>query len=141
MNYYMVSLRQSNFQQLLEHDFEVIGFPEYSKQIEMVKPGDKFVLYIGSGKSMIPGIVEATSECYWDNELLWDDVYPKRVRMKKHIILSDDKYVSMKEIKNGLSFINPNVKKFGVYMMQGLRKLSEEDYKYILKKVRSNHEC
>lgn len=61
--------------------------------------------------------------------------------MKKYIILSDDNYVSMKEIKNGLSFINPDIKKFGVYMMQGLRKLSEEDYKYILKKVRSNHEC
>lgn len=52
----------------------------------------------------------------------------------------DDEYVSMKEIKNGLSFINPDAKKFGVYMLQGLRKLSEEDYKYVLKKVRSKNE-
>ena len=141
MNYYMVSHRQSNFEQLIEHDFEVIGFPEYSRQIEQVKPGDKFVLSVGSGKSMIPSIVEATSEYFGDNELFWDDIYPKRVRMKKNIILAKDNYVSMKEIKNGLSFINHDVKKFGVYLVQGLRKLSEEDYKYILEKVKCNHEC
>jgi hypothetical protein len=47
----------------------------------------------------------------------------------------------MKEIKNGLSFIDPIVKKIGVYLMQGLRKLSEEDYKYVLEKVKCNHEC
>lgn len=59
---------------------------------------------------------------------------------EKHIVLAKDKYVSMKEIKKGLSFINPGVKKFGVYLMQGLRKLPE-DYKYILEKVKCNHEC
>jgi len=41
----------------------------------------------------------------------------------------------MKEIKNGLSFIRPEVKKFGVYFMQGVRELSEENYNYILRKV------
>jgi hypothetical protein len=60
----MVSLRQTNFEQLLENDFKVIGFPEYSRQIEQVKPGDIFVLHIGSGKSLIPEIVEATSEYF-----------------------------------------------------------------------------
>jgi predicted RNA-binding protein len=112
MNYYLVFLRYDNFIQLDETDFEVIGFPEHSKMIESAKLGDKFILYIGSNKSLIPGIVEATSECYWDNELIWDDIYPKRVRMK--IVMKPEDYISMKKIKNGLSFINPEVKKFGV---------------------------
>lgn len=137
--YFLVSVRYSNFEQLKNNDFKVIGFPEHSKMIESVLPGDNFIIYIGSGKSVIAGIVEATSECYWDTELLWDDIYPKRVKMKKYIILPETKYVSMKEIKNGLSFINPDVKKFGVYLMQGIRKLSDSDYKYILEKVENSN--
>ncbi|MCM1235259.1 MAG: EVE domain-containing protein [Ruminococcus flavefaciens] len=141
MNYFLVSLRYDNFKQLQESGFEVIGFPEHSKMIESVKPGDKFVLYIGSQKSLIPGVVEAASECFWDNELIWDDIYPKRVKMKVDIMLKPENYVSMKEIKNGLSFINPEVKKFGVYLMKGIRKLSEQDYSYIMEKVRSKNDC
>lgn len=44
----------------------------------------------------------------------------------------------MRDIKDGLSFIRSEVKKFGVYFMQGLRELSEEDYNFILRKVEEN---
>lgn len=134
MQYFLVSLRYENYCKLLESDFELIGFPGKYTLIDSIKQGDKFVLYIGSGKSLIPGILEADGELYWDNEMLWDDIFPKRVKTKKYKILEEN-FVSMKEIKNGFSFIKPEVKKFGVYFMKGVRKLSEEDYKYICEKV------
>ena len=135
MSYFLVSVRYDNYLQLKETDFKLIGFPAYSKRIESIEPGDKFILYIGSGKSLIPGIIESTSQMFWSTEFLWDDIFPKRIKTKKYIMLNQNNYVSMREIKNGLSFINPDVKKFGVYFMQGLRELSEEDYSYIYKKV------
>ncbi len=135
MRYFIVSLRFDNFLQLKESNYRVIGFPEHCKMIESVQPGDKFILYIGSGKSLIPGIIEASSEMFWKSDLIWDDIFPKRIKAKEYLMLQDDKYVSMREIKNGLSFIRPEVKKFGVYFMQGLRELSAEDFKYIYGKV------
>lgn len=134
----MVSIRLDNFLQLREAGYNMLGFPKYSRMIESVKPGEKFILYIGSVKSKISGILEATSEVFIKKDLIWDDYFPKRIYTKQYIILNDDMYVSMREIKNGLSFIRPEVKKFGVYFMQGLRELSEDDYLYLLKKVNVN---
>lgn len=138
MKYFIVSLRYENFLQLKSSGYKLLGFPEFSRKIEATKPGDKFILYIGSGKSVIPGILEATSEMFIERNLIWDDYFPKRIHTKEYITLDEDKYISMKEIKNGISFIRPEVKKFGVYFMQGLRELSEEDYNYILRKVEKN---
>lgn len=138
MKYFIVSLRYENFLQLKESGYKLLGFPEFSRKIEYTKPGDKFILYVGSGKSLIPGILEATSEMFVDRNLIWDDYFPKRIHTKQYIVLDEKKYVSMREIKDGLSFIRPEVKKFGVYFMQGLRELSEEDYNYILRKVEEN---
>ena len=138
MKYFLVSLRYDNFLQLKNSGYKLLGFPKFSRKIETVKPGDKFILYVGSGKSIVPGILEAKSEMFIERNLIWDDYFPKRVSVQKYILLDDEKYVSMREIKNGLSFIRPEVKKFGVYFMQGLRELSEEDYNYILRKVKEN---
>ena len=44
-----------------------------------------------------------------------------------------EKYVEMRLIKDGLSFIKPEVIRFGVYFMNGLKKLKIEDYDYIYK--------
>ncbi len=128
-------MRLDNFLQLKDTGFNMLCFPDYSRMIESIKPGDKFILYIGPGGLQIPGILEATSEVFIKNDLIWDDYFSKKINTKKYIILNNDTYVSMQEIKNGLLFIRPEVKKFGVYFMQGLRELSEDDYLYLLKKV------
>ena len=135
MQYFLVSLRKENFEKLKESNFDMIGFPEKYRLIDRIELGEKFVLFVGSGKSLVVGILESTGKIYRDNNLFWDDYFPKRVKTKVHIILEEEKYVSMRQIKDGLSFINPDVKKFGVYLMKGVRKLSEEDYKYLYEKV------
>lgn len=71
-------------------------------------------------------------------EILFGMTISRRGYRQSNIVLDEKKYVSMREIKDGLSFIRPEVKKFGVYFMQGLRELSEEDYNFILRKVEEN---
>ena len=135
METFLVSLRISNYQQLLENYFKEIGFPDRYTLIDNIQPGDKLVLYIGSGKSLVAGILEVTSNIYWNNELIWDEFFPKRVTTMPQIILPMNKAVDMRKIKNGLTFINPDIKKYGSYFMKGVRKLSLQDYEYLKEKI------
>ncbi|GEM_PF-1902014 len=132
-SFYIVTLRYDNFLQLKDNDFSLIGFSERSKIAEKLKQGDKLVIYIGSRVSKIAGIIEINSTLIWDNDLIWDDIFPKRYKTNKVIILDPEKYVEMRLIKDGLSFIKPEVIRFGVYFMNGLKKLKIEDYDYIYK--------
>lgn len=102
MQHFLVSLRKENFEKLKESNFDMIGFPGKYRFIDEVEPRDKFVLYVGSGKSLVVGILEATGKIYWGNNLFWNDYFPKRVKTKVHVILEEEKYVSMRQIKDGL---------------------------------------
>lgn len=134
MNYYLISLRKDNFKQLKENGFSLVGLPAYSRIVESIRPGDKIVLYVGKPISGIPGIIEATSEMYYSDSWLWDEFFPKRINATPYKMI-DDSFVPMRDIKNGLSFVRPEIKKFGVYFMQGIRKLSDSDYAYLEEKV------
>lgn len=135
MRYYLISLRIDNYKQLASSNYSVVGLPEYSRMVEKIQPGDKIVLYVGKPTTGIPGIIEATSSMFVDHSLLWDDFFPKRIHAKPYIMLPEGTSVSMREVKNGLSFIRPELKKFGVYFMQGIRELSCADYTYLYEKV------
>lgn len=139
MNYYLVSLRYENYEVIKEEGFSIMGFPNRSQIVESVEPGDKLVLYIGSRKSVIAGIVEATSEFFLDNELLWDEVFPKRINIREYKILKPQNFIPIKSLINGLSFVDETKKRYGLYFMQAIRKLSKEDYKLFYDVV--NNSC
>ena len=101
-------------------------FPEFSRKIESKKPGDKLIIYIGSGKLLIPGILEADRREFVERNLFREHYFPSRVQTKHCIVLDEKKYVSMRKIKDDLSFIRPEVKKFCVYFMQELRKCQKK---------------
>lgn len=98
MLHYLVTLRKDNFEVISELGFSMIGFSERSHIAEKLEPGDRIIIYL-SGKSAIVGEIEVKSKFYWSNELLFDDIYPKRVDMKKICILDEKNYISMKAVK------------------------------------------
>lgn len=134
--FYIVSVRYENYKQIREDHFSRIGFPGKGKRPDDIKIGDKLVLYVGSRKSIVVGVLEVTSKMIWSNELVWDDIFPKRFETKPILVLPEKKGVDMRDIKNGLSFINPSIKKFGVYFMTGLKEINEDDYIYIYEKLK-----
>ena len=129
--YYIISMRYENFHQIRDDGFSMIGFPKSSLMAKKLKIGDLLVLYIGSRKSQLAAILEVNSEMIWENDLRWDDFYPIRYKTKPIIVLNPNNYLDMRKIKNGLSFINPEIVKFGVYFMSGIKRISYEDYKYL----------
>lgn len=57
------------------------------------------------------------------------------------MILDKKQFLNMSEIKNGLSFIDPEIKKYGVYFMMGIKQLNENDFQYLYEKIKENYCC
>ena len=137
MNGYIISLRKDNFENIRDSGYSLVGFTEHCKIAEKLQPGDQLIIYVASGISKFVGVLEVSEKYYWDTELLWDDIYPKRVKTAPKIILKDDKWVDVRKIKDSINFItNKENPKFGVYFMQGIRKLTEADYEFISAEIK-----
>lgn len=134
MSYFLTSIRKENYEVLEENSFEFIGFSEKSHLAELLEPGDIIILYIGSRESKIAGYVEVLDKYFWDNRLIWDDIFPKRVKIKSRIILNDNDKIQVKELVPNLSFV-VNKKRYGMSFFAGIRRIPEEDALYIIKEI------
>ena len=133
MQGYIISLRKDNYESIKNSGYSMVGFTESCRIVEAVEPGDVLIMYLASGISKFVGTLRVKEKYYWDNELVWDDIYPKRLKTEPIDILSPETGVDVRLIKNDLSFItNKEMKKFGVYFMQGIRKLTSKDFDYIM---------
>lgn len=131
MAYYLTSLRKENFDILKDNNFSLIGFNESSHIADCLLKGDYIIIYIGSRKSKIAGYIEVLDSVYWDTTIIWDDIFPKRVKAKPVCILSADKQINIRQHINKLEFIS-NKQRYGMSFMLGLRKLNENDGKYLI---------
>lgn len=131
MTYYLTSLRKENFDILKDNNFSLIGFSESSHIADSLLRGDYIIIYIGSRKSKIAGYIEVLDSVYWDNTIIWDDVFPKRVKIRPRCILSHDKQIDIRKHINELEFVS-NKERYGMSFMSGLRKISDNDGKYLI---------
>jgi predicted RNA-binding protein len=124
MKYYLTSLRKENYEVIENNRFSLIGFNERSQIADKLEVGDTIIIYICSRVSKIAGYVIVTEKSYWDTNLIWDDVFPKRVEIKFGIILHDK--VDIRKMIAILSFVK-NKNRFGMSFLAGLRELPEAD--------------
>jgi len=135
MKYWLYVLRKENFEITSENKFSLIGFPERKLKIaKEMDVGDKIVLYIASGVSKIPGIVEIKSDYYESREWIWDDTFPIRLKTKPYIILKKDKFLDMRKLKDKLHFIKYK-EAWRTYFMQAIKKIDDKDYKIIEQQI------
>jgi predicted RNA-binding protein len=122
MKYYLTSLRKENYEVIENNRFSLIGFNERSQIADKLEVGDTIIIYICSRVSKIAGYVIVTEKSYWDTNLIWDDVFPKRVKIKPGIILHDK--IDIRKMIAILSFVK---NRFGMSFLAGLRELPEAD--------------
>lgn len=138
-NYWLTPERIENFEADMSLDFKVKGFStRYRKTVAKIRPGDRFVIYISSRKSVVAGIVTAKSEYYEENDLVWDDFYDLRVSTEPYIVLSEDQWISFRDLVDDLNFIK-NKRAWKVYLMNSIKRLSEKDYLFIESKVKRKY--
>lgn len=134
MNYYLTSLRKENYEIIEENGFNLIGFNEKSLLAEQLSKGDILIIYIGSRESKIAGYIEVVDKYYWDNELIWDDIFPKRVKIKPKVILNDSSKINVKDLVSKLSFVS-NKKRYGMSFLAGIRRIPAADAVYIIEEI------
>lgn len=132
MNYYLTSLRKKNYEILENNGFRLIGFNERSHLAEKLEPGDLIFVYIGSRVSKIAGYVIVNDKFYWDNELLWDDVFPKRVKIEPGVILKEK--IDIRSLIDRLSFVK-NKLRYGMSFLAGLREIPCDDGEILKKEI------
>ncbi len=80
--------------------------------VEQLKPGDYFLCYL-TGVSRFIGVLEVTSEPYWDETSRWkDDVFPGRVQVEVVAALNPETAVPIHNLREQLTIFhnlqNPN---------------------------------
>lgn len=136
---WIVVERYDNWLMDKNRGFDVIGFPKSSKTLaSQITKGDRLVVYIASSKSVIAGIHEVTSDTFYtSNDLLWDEIFPFRFKIKTDIILHEEKFIPIRTLINDLSFIR-FPKNWKHYFRTSLRKINGADYSVIRKAVVNN---
>ena len=92
------------WQEFLDAGARVSGFREHRwKTLQRVKRGDYFLCYL-TGVSRFIGVLEVTSEPYWDKTPIWkDEVFPCRVEVEPIATLAPETAVPIFELREQLT--------------------------------------
>lgn len=138
-NYYMIITTKEDYKKDLENNFKFLGFSARNKKsVEKFNIGDKVVFYV-TKISSFAATVEITGESFYSTKQVWTDeydVWPYRVESQKEYAISEEeKMIYIKDIWDNLEFIK-NKQKWGSQVQGSFRKISEHDYKVILKSIK-----
>lgn len=91
------------------------GFRERRwRSVQQIKRGDYFLCYL-TGVSRFIGVLEATSEPYWDESPIWnDEVFPCRVMVEAIAILTPETAVPIFDLRDQLTIFQ-NLKSPGAW--------------------------
>jgi len=111
--YWLDLFSHSTWQQFHEAGANVSGFRERRwKTVQKIRPGDYFLCYL-TGVSRWIGLLEVTSEPFFDQSPIWgEDAFPARVKVKPLIALTPETAVPVFDLRDQLSafqnLANPN---------------------------------
>jgi hypothetical protein len=105
----------TTWQEFLAAGATVSGFRERRrKTVQLIKLGDYLLCYV-TGVSRFIGVLEATSEPYWDDTPIWkDEVFPCRLKVEAIATLTPETAVPIFELKEQLTIFQ-NLKSLGAW--------------------------
>jgi hypothetical protein len=94
----------TTWQEFLDAGATVSGFRKRRwKTVQQIKPGDYLLCYL-TGVSRFIGVLEVTSEPYWDESPIWkDEVFPCRVKVEVIAAQSPETAVPIFDLKEQLT--------------------------------------
>jgi hypothetical protein len=94
----------TTWQEFLDAGAKVSGFRERRwKTVQQIKPGDYLLCYL-TGVSRFIGVLEVTSEPYWDETPIWkDEVFPCRTNVEVIATLTPETAVPIFNLEEQLS--------------------------------------
>ena len=113
--YWLDSFTGTTWQEFLDAGATVSGFRERRwKTVQRIKPGDYLLCYL-TGVSRFIGVLEATSEPFWDESPIWkDEVFPCRIKVEAIATLTPETAVPIFDLKEQLTIFQ-NLKSPGAW--------------------------
>lgn len=131
VNYWMFIINEQNWKIVIKEN--IIGSKNKNKIISIEK-NDIVVIYVKSPLAAITGFFKVINNYNDNTRIFTGELYPYRLKLNPIKILKDP--ISIKSIINELSFIKNKTKWFTHFFgVKGVRKLSQNDYKVIFKKI------
>jgi len=102
--YWLDLFTGKTWEEFLKNGANVSGFRERRKKsAEKIKPGDYFICYL-TGISRFIGILEVTSECYYDETPIWkNETFPIRFKVKLIYELNPKTAIPVQNLEDKLS--------------------------------------
>ena len=103
-SYWLDLFTGTTWREFLHAGATVSGFRDRRwKTVQQVKPGDYFLCYL-TGVSRFIGVLEVTSEPYWDETPIWEDaVFPCRTKVEVIAALTPETAVPIFDLKEQLT--------------------------------------
>ena len=103
-NYWLDLFSGITWQQFLDAGATVSGFRSRRKKlVQKIKPGDYLICYL-TGLSRFIGVLEVTSEPYYDDSGIWkDESFPWRMKVQTVIVLQPETAVPIHDLSEKLS--------------------------------------
>ncbi len=103
-NYWLDLFTGATWQEFVKAGATVSGFRERRwKTVQRIKPGDYLLCYL-TGVSRFIGVLEVTSEPYWDETPIWkDEVFPCRTKVETIAALTPETAVPIFDLKEQLT--------------------------------------
>lgn len=137
--YWLVVGSKENFETTKQNGFTIQGVKKrYRKKAEQMKPGDKIIYYL-TGLMVIAGVVTVQSECFEDETFIWpctnpNETYPWRVKIEADFVPEEAGYLSVKEIKDKLTYLEKWPEKSWTLGFQGnVHQWPQADYLMVRK--------
>ncbi len=114
-SYWLDLFTGTTWQEFLDAGAEVSGFRERRwKTMQRIEPGDYLLCYL-TGVSRFIGVLEVTSEPYWDETPIWkDEIFPCRMKIRVVAALNPETAVPIFELREQLTFFQ-NLKSPGAW--------------------------
>lgn len=102
--YWLDLFTGTTWQQFLDAGANVSGFrSRRKKMVQKIKPGDYLICYL-TGLSRFIGVLEVTSDPYYDDSGIWkDESFPWRMEVKTVIVLDPGTSVPIHDLRDKLS--------------------------------------
>lgn len=138
--YWLSLFTGTTWEEFLKHDAKTMGFKETKKNsVSKISKGDYLICYV-SGVSRITGILEVTSEHYFDESKIWEmATFPERVDVKLIHKLEPKTSIPILDLKDELSLFKnlKNPKLWAGFFLSAPRQFDDKDGEIIFKAVKN----
>lgn len=138
--YWLSLFTGTTWEEFLNHGAKTMGFKETKKNsVSKISKGDYLICYV-SGISRIIGILEVTSEPYFDESPIWKmATFPERVDVKLVYKLEPKASIPIIDMKEELSLFKnlKNPKLWAGFFLSAPRQFDDKDGETIVKAVKN----